>query len=57
MVEQEFVDPMYFIRIEIKGVESTVFKHSWGVRAEMECDKYEMLKHVPTVSIFVSYSL
>jgi hypothetical protein len=57
MVEQEFVDPMYLSQIEIKGVESTVFKYSWSVREEMECDKYEMLKHVATVSIFVCDSL
>jgi hypothetical protein len=57
MVKQEFVDPMYLSRIEIKGVESTVFKYSWGARAEIECDKYEMLKHVATVSIFVCDSL
>jgi len=45
-LKTELVDPMYAVRTEVKSSEEITCRYSWGVRAELECDKYALLKHI-----------
>ena len=43
------VDTLYLNRIEARVQDEVNFRYSWGVRAEMECDKFALLEHLAKV--------
>ena len=50
LVTQEYVSSLYLNAEEVKETEQIYYRYSWGLRAEKEISKYEILKFVAKVS-------
>lgn len=46
---QEFVDPLYLVKQERNVADEITVRYGWGIRAQLEVDKYMVLKFVAGV--------